>query len=147
MMSFRICIAAFVLLIGAIGCASDESEKHPAQKALSKSDYEALRQEFTAPTAGQVQRRNYPVKQGNPPIAVLVPAGNSVRVINSADGRLIATGATDRDTVLSVDPKAGVTLGRDKLAGGPIASAQPVAIYFESINPNPFQPPTTRPAN
>jgi len=115
-----------------IGCAAARDDKHPAQKALSQADYQALKQEFTQPTAGQVQRRSYPIKQGNPPLAALVPAGNSVRVVSAANGQLIAAGTTDRDAIVSVDPKTGVTLGRAKLAPGPIASAQPVAIYIES---------------
>ncbi len=133
------------LFLSMLGCAQAQDDTHPAQKALSKSDYQALKQEFSRPTGGQVQRRSYPIKQGNPPLVVLIPAGNSVRVIRAGDGQLIASGVTDRDTIVSVDPKAGVTLGLEKLAPGPIGSAQPVAIYIESVNPGMQQAAATRP--
>jgi hypothetical protein len=127
----------FLICLATAGCASHpEQEKHPAQKALSKSDYEALREEFKAPSGGTVQRRGYPIKQGTPPLAVLVPAQNSVRVINATNGALVAMGSTKRDAIVSVDVKAGVTLGRDKLARGPLPSAESYSIYIEAVNPN-----------
>ena len=123
----------FLICLATTSCAPRaEQEKHPAQKALSKSDYEALRQEFKAPPGAAVQRRGYPIKQGTPPLAVLVPAQNSVRVIDAANGSLVATGVTERDAIVSVDATAGVTLGRQKLAAGPLGSSVSYAIYIES---------------
>src|SRR4051812_34816728 len=103
---FSICLAALASAVG-VGCVHQEEDKHPAQKVLSKSDYQAIRQEFSEPTGGKTQFRSYPVKQGKPPLAVLVPAGNAVRVINVASGTLIAVGETERDAIISVDASAG----------------------------------------
>ena len=122
----------FLICLAVAGCTSPEEEKHPARKVLSKSDYQALRQEFKAPTGGTVQHRGYPIKQGTPPLAVLVPAENTVRVIDATNGQLIASGSTERDAVVSVDAKSGVTLGREKLAAGPLGSTVSYAIYIES---------------
>jgi len=130
---FSICLAS----LGAVGvgCVHQKEDKHPAQKVLSKSDYQAIRQEFSEPTGGKTQFHSYPVRQGKPPLAVLVPAGNAVRVINAATGALIAVGETERDAIVSVDASAGVTLGQSRLAPGPIPSAGDIAIYIEQPRP------------
>jgi hypothetical protein len=138
---FLICLAA--------GCAHRaEEEKHPAQKALSKSDYEALREEVQiADGRHGCSGAGYPIRQGTPPLAVLVPAGNSVRVINADNGARGGKRDNQRDAIVSVDAKAGVTLGGAKLANGPLGSAQAYAIYIESVNPNvAVSRPTTLPA-
>jgi hypothetical protein len=132
----------------ACGCAPAHEDKHPAQRTMSKSDYQALREEFSGSSAGKLQHHAYPIKQGNPPLAVLVPANNAVRVVDATTGVLLASGTTDRDAIVAVDAKAGITLGREELAAGPIPSAQPVAIYIETIAmPGPVGPRSSaRPA-
>jgi hypothetical protein len=139
-------IFCLVCVLIVCGCAHEE-DKHPAQRTMSKADYQALREEFSGTQGGKVQHRSYPIKQGNPPLAVLVPANNSVRVVDATTGALLAIGTTERDAIISVDPKAGITLGREELAPGPIASAQPVAIYIEStVMPGPVGSGAAHPA-
>ena len=124
----RTCVIfSSVCFIAIIGCAKDDSAKH----ALSKSDRDALRAEFSHPAGGRVQTGSKPIVQGTLPLALLVRGGNSVWVLDVASGFQVAAGATDRDAILSVNAKTGVTLAGRNIAPGPLASADTYAIYVE----------------
>jgi hypothetical protein len=133
----------FCLCFAACGCTRDRSR--PASSTLSSSDYGALKNEFTQAPGGRVERVVYPIMKGKPPLAVLVQAGNSVRVTDATNNSLVAVGAADRDTLISVDAQRGVTLGGETLARGPLASAHDFAIFVDRSSvvdhPNEKRPP------
>ncbi len=111
------------------GCTS--SSDHPAQRDLSKSDYQALKQEFSQPVGGPVQRKTYPVAQGIPPLAYIVPGNSTIRVVDATDGDVIASASAPSQTVVSVDARRGVTVAGNVVARGPLASAHSYSIYVE----------------
>lgn len=113
----------------AAGCTS--SSEHPAQRALSKSDYQALKQEFSQPAGGAVQRKAYPVAHGIPPLAYIVTGDSTVRVVDATDGAIIVSAPAPSQTVVSVDARHGVTVAGKVVARGPLASAHSYSIYVE----------------
>ena len=134
----------FCCLAFAAGCSG---ETHPAQKALSKSDYEALKQEFAQPSGGRVESRTYPVRQGALPLAYLVVSDSTIRVLDSTTGSVIATADAPANSIVSLDAGHGVTIAGQNVMPGPLASAHQYAIYVEARKDLPPQPaPTTAPS-
>ncbi len=127
-MSLR-CFAALLLTSS---CAQSN------KAALSRADREALREEFTQPQ--RLQFRTHPITQGPLPLAQVITADSIIKIVNATTGALLATVEAPAHSIVSIAADKGVTIGRQTVLPGPLASANEYAIYVES-EPEPVNAP------
>jgi len=118
-----------LLLPVAVGCGHES-------KSLSKSDMDALRQEFGESHGGAVSHQTKPVAQGPLPLVFMASAGDTVRVVDVTTGAAIASGVAARDSLVCVNAN-GVRVGDDKLHPGPLPTAHEFAIYLDAQGKEP----------
>jgi len=120
----------FILLLCIpAGC----SAAHPkGAKVLSPDDRKALSEALSGAPGGPIQQTVYPIRTGSLPLNYIVTADASVRVVDATNGLVIATGRARAQSLVSVDAKRGVMIGRDRIAPGPLASAHQYSIYVEN---------------
>ncbi|HEX8520811.1 MAG TPA: hypothetical protein VF669_01060 [Tepidisphaeraceae bacterium] len=148
----RLCV--IFLICSVAGCGGGGSDR-PAQRALSKSDLETLRQEFNGQSSGGAVQigKTYPVTRGKLPLAYITTGGSVIRVVDMSNGVAIATADALARSVVAVDEKKGVTVGGSTVMPGPLASAHEYGIYVENhadtqvqVRTGAITPPATAPA-
>ena len=86
-----------------------------------------------------------PVKQGPAPLAYIVEAGGTVRVVEMDTGMTIASGDVGPQSIVSVDEKAGVRIGGQVVGKGPLPSDKTYQIFLETPNESKMSTEQIRP--
>ena len=76
------------------------------------------------------------VKQGSPPLAYLVESGGVFRVHDETDHKDLARAEALGRTIIRVDARAGVAVGRETLYAGPLPADHMYSIYLDPAGPN-----------
>jgi hypothetical protein len=76
-----------------------------------------------------------PVAQGPAPLVYLYSAGGPVRIVDLTTNAQVAAGVAPQRTLVRVDAKNGVILGRETLAPGPLVASHTYGIFIDSPEP------------
>jgi hypothetical protein len=76
------------------------------------------------------------VKQGPVPLVYLVESGGVFRVHDETDHKDLARAEALGRTIIRVDARAGIAIGRETLVSGPLPADHRYVIYFDPSGPN-----------
>ena len=72
--------------------------------------------------------RPVPVKEGPAPLVYMTQQGETVRVVDRGNERMLAEAAVPARTIVRVDTRTGVVVGRQTLVRGPLPAGRRYAI-------------------
>lgn len=117
------------------GCKSDDA----AADAQAEADRQAMEFRKQArwdeqPTG--VKQESVAVAKGPTPLVHLFDIGGPIRVVDlTTNARLVAATVPGR-TIVRVDDRNGVTVGKKNLLPGPLPPGRTYAIYLDPTTPN-----------
>ena len=88
---------------------------------------------------------NLPVKQGPAPLAYIVEAGGAIRIVEAETGATVAEAIAPPRSIVSIDERAGVRVGKDLLVKGPLNAGRTYQIFLEGPDENVFSNERIRP--
>lgn len=86
-----------------------------------------------------------PVKQGPAPLAYIVERGGTIRIADAESGATLAETVAGPRSIVSVDAKAGVRVGRELLVNGPLPTGRSYQIFLDENDVNLFRTEHARP--
>src|SRR2546423_5161681 len=104
-------LAFTIIATSMIGCRahSNGSKRAPESPTTAPTPViERTEGSFRPPPAP-----NLPVKQGPAPLAYIVEAGGAIRIVEAETGATVAEAIVRPRSIVSVDEKAGVKVGKD----------------------------------
>ena len=134
----RTLVAATVLVAGAAagaaGCKSAKAVDAEAEADRQVAAYRKQAKWDEQPTG--VKQESVAVAQGPTPLAHLFDIGGPVRIVDmTTKSQLVAATVPDR-TIVRVDDRNGVTIGKNNLLPGPLPPGRTYGIYLDPTTPN-----------
>ncbi len=105
-----------------------------------------VEQTYSAPVVVDKPVPAKPVREGRSPLVYLLPAGGSLRVVDTTSGAEIATTPAESRSILRIDDLTGVTLGPVTLLKGPLPPGRAYAIYLSTGSENQLRRDVSSPA-
>ena len=131
---------AMLMLIGCHSLLHRKKKESPPPATAPAPIIERTESEFHPPPA-----LNLPVKQGPPPLAYMVEAAGVIRVVETESGATVAEGAAPAGSIVSVDEKTGVRIGKEWIVKGPLVAGKTYQIFLEGPDENVFSNQRIRP--
>lgn len=72
---------------------------------------------------------------GLPPLVYLCDGGGAIRIVNATTRQTVLRTTVEPRTIISVDPKAGILVGGEKLARGPLPQGHRFEIWLDPQPP------------
>ena len=88
---------------------------------------------------------NLPVKQGPAPLAYIVEAGGTIRIVEAETGATVGEAIAAPRSIVSVDEQAGVRVGNELIVKGPLVAGKTYQIFLEGPDENVFSNQRIRP--
>src|SRR2546430_10625682 len=136
-------LAFTIIATSMIGCRahSNGSKKAPQPPTTAPTPViERTEVSFRRPRAP-----NLPVKQGPAPLAYIVEAGGAIRIVEAETGATVALAVAPPRSIVSIDERAGVRVGKDLLVKGPLNAGRTYQIFLEGPDENVFSNQRIRP--
>jgi hypothetical protein len=130
--------AAVIATVAAAGCkSSDATRDGEAEADRQVAELRKQAQWDEQPTG--IKQEPVAVAQGPTPLVHLFDIGGAIRVVDlTTKARLVAVNVPDR-TLVRVDDRNGVTVGKDNLLPGPLPPGHTYAIYLDPTTPNVYR--------
>lgn len=87
----------------------------------------------------RVQQQPVAVAQGPAPLVHIFDIGCPIRVVDLTDNSQLATATVPDQTLVTIDARRGVMVGRDNVAPGPLPEGHRFAIYVDPTTDNVFR--------
>ncbi len=87
-----------------------------------------------------------PVREGSAPLVYLLPAGGSLRVVDTTAGAELAATAAESRSILRIDDLTGITIGKRTLLKGPLPPGHVYEIYLSTGSANEVRQGVSSPA-
>jgi hypothetical protein len=134
---FTCTLAAAAMFAGAgaaAGCKSNAERDAEADAQRQIAEWRKQPHWDEQPTG--VKQEPVAVAQGPTPLVHLFDIGGPIRIVDlTTKSRLVATDVPDR-TLVRIDDRNGVTVGKNNLFPGPLAAGHTYAIYLDPTTPN-----------
>ena len=131
-------IFALSLIAASAIAASCHAKKTPAD-AMAEADRQAIdyrtQSKWTEQSTG-VQQQPVLVTQGPTPLVHLFDIGGPVRIIDLTSKSPLASATVSDRTIVRIDDRNGVTVGRQNLLPGPLPPGHSYGIYLDPSTPN-----------
>jgi hypothetical protein len=76
-----------------------------------------------------------PIAEGPLPLAYVYTSGGPVRVVDLTTGSQVAASVAPARTLVRIDAKSGVLLGKEMIAAGPLTSSHRYGIFLDVAEP------------
>ena len=123
-----------VAIGAAVGCKADEKRDGAAEADRQVAELRKQAKWDEQPTG--VKQESVAVTQGKTPLVHLFDIGGPIRIVDlTTRAALVAVTVPDR-TLVRVDDRNGVTVGKDNLFPGPLEAGHTYGIYLDPATPN-----------
>jgi hypothetical protein len=123
---------AFAPLLGACAAGLGCGTMQPAEPAVEQTgpppEREMAWEEHALGGVAAMPARPVPVKEGPAPLVYMTQQGETVRVVESGSERMLAEMPVPARTIVRVDTRTGVVVGRQTLVRGPLPAGRRYAI-------------------
>ncbi|MEA2734053.1 MAG: hypothetical protein QOE14_504 [Humisphaera sp.] len=128
--------ASMIAALAVAGCKS--AKRSPANDAdRQASDFRRHAKWDEQPTG--ITQEPVAVAQGTTPLVYLFDIGGPIRVVDlTTKSRLVAADVPNR-TLVRVDDRNGVTVGKENLMPGPLPPGHTYGIYLDPTTPNVYR--------
>ena len=132
---FTSTLVATAMLAAGAGCRADKRQTpDPDQQVIDLRKQARWEEQPTG-----IRQEPVAVAQGATPLVHLFDIGGSVRIVDlTTNARLVAADVPDR-TLVRIDDKNGVTIGKDNLLPGPLPPGHTYGIYLDPTTPNVYR--------
>lgn len=121
-------VAAFALAALA-GCNSGGSGSGSSGSAAPAS---ARAKPLSSAKPAQMGPAATLLKSGQPPLTIMFSAGGKLRVRDATDNKTLVSQTVNPGTIIAVDAKVGVLLGRDTAKSGPLSPDHEYEIWWDA---------------
>jgi hypothetical protein len=123
-----------VAIGAAVGCKADERRDGEAEADRQVAELRKQAKWDEQPTG--VKQESVAVTQGKTPLVHLFDLGGPIRIVDlTTKSPLVSVTVPDR-TLVRVDDRNGVTVGKDNLFPGPLEPGHTYGIYLDPATPN-----------